>query len=259
MLAGLILRRMSNDRFAVSVKDAAGAYVRANDAFTNLLGVSPEDLPGLTDEQVQPRDVAETLVANDRSALGASGTLLTEERYSTVSGCARSPPAGSSPKRTGAPWCGASAASRRRPPRWLPRPNACGSPSRPSSRSRRPSRRTLSRPSPLAPEPISVEPVAAEPVAPVAPEPRFDRERELERAAHRGRPRAHRPARGRARRGPHAGRAARPAHPGGVARARRRRRGAGAPDARGTGVPRGGRAAGQRARVRRRGVVAPGP
>lgn len=70
---------MSNDRFAVSVKDAAGAYVRANDAFTNLLGVSPADLPGLTDEQVQPRDVAETLVANDRCALSASGTLLTEE------------------------------------------------------------------------------------------------------------------------------------------------------------------------------------
>jgi len=70
---------MSNDRFAVSVKDAAGAYVRANDAFTNLLGVSSTDLVGLTDEQVQPRDVAETLVANDRSALSASGTLLTEE------------------------------------------------------------------------------------------------------------------------------------------------------------------------------------
>jgi hypothetical protein len=75
-----MLRRMSNDRFAVSVKDAAGAYVRANDAFTNLLGVSPADLPGLTDEQVQPRDVAETLLANDRSALGASGTLLVEEQ-----------------------------------------------------------------------------------------------------------------------------------------------------------------------------------
>jgi hypothetical protein len=75
-----MLRRMSNDRFAGSVKDAAGAYVRANDAFTNLLGVSPADLPGLTDEQVQPRDVAETLVANDRSALGASGTLLVEEQ-----------------------------------------------------------------------------------------------------------------------------------------------------------------------------------
>jgi hypothetical protein len=71
---------MSNDRFAVSVKDAAGAYVRANDAFTNLLGVSSADLVGLTDEQVQPRDVAETLVANDRAALSASGTLLTEER-----------------------------------------------------------------------------------------------------------------------------------------------------------------------------------
>src|SRR5437762_8239625 len=71
---------MSNDRFAVSVKDAAGAYVRANDAFTNLLGVSSADLPGLTDAQVQPRDVAETLVANDRSALSASGPLLTEER-----------------------------------------------------------------------------------------------------------------------------------------------------------------------------------
>src|SRR3954464_14251851 len=75
-----MLGRMSNDRFAVSVKDAAGAYVRANDAFTNLLGVSPEDLPGLTDEQVQPRDVAETLVANDRSAMSASGPLLVEER-----------------------------------------------------------------------------------------------------------------------------------------------------------------------------------
>jgi hypothetical protein len=74
-----MLHRMSNDRFAVSVKDAAGAYVRANDAFTNLLGVAPADLPGLTDDQVQPRDVAETLVANDRSALSASGTLLTEE------------------------------------------------------------------------------------------------------------------------------------------------------------------------------------
>jgi hypothetical protein len=74
-----MLRHMSNDRFAVSVKDAAGAYVRANDAFTNLLGVAPADLPGLTDDQVQPRDVAETLVANDRSALSASGTLLTEE------------------------------------------------------------------------------------------------------------------------------------------------------------------------------------
>ena len=71
---------MSNDRFAVSVKDAAGAYVRANDAFTNLLGVSSTDLVGLTEEQVQPRDVAETLVANDRSALSASGTLLTEEQ-----------------------------------------------------------------------------------------------------------------------------------------------------------------------------------
>jgi len=71
---------MSNDRFAVSVKDAAGAYVRANDAFTNLLGVSPADLPGLTDEQVQPRDVAETLAANDRSALSASGPLLVEEQ-----------------------------------------------------------------------------------------------------------------------------------------------------------------------------------
>jgi hypothetical protein len=71
---------MSNDRFAVSVKDAAGAYVRANDAFTNLLGVTPDDLPGLTDEQVQPRDVAEVLVANDRCALGASGPLLVEER-----------------------------------------------------------------------------------------------------------------------------------------------------------------------------------
>jgi hypothetical protein len=75
-----MLRRMSNDRFAVSVKDAAGAYVRANEAFTNLLGVSPADLPGLTDEQVQPRDVAETLVANDRSALSASGPLLVEEQ-----------------------------------------------------------------------------------------------------------------------------------------------------------------------------------
>jgi hypothetical protein len=75
-----MLRRMSNDRFAVSVKDAAGAYVRANDAFTNLLGVSSADLPGLTDEQVQPRDVAETLASNDRAALSASGSLLTEER-----------------------------------------------------------------------------------------------------------------------------------------------------------------------------------
>jgi hypothetical protein len=75
-----MLRHMSNDRFAVSVKDAAGAYVRANEAFTNLLGVSPADLPGLTDEQVQPRDVAETLVANDRSALSASGPLLVEEQ-----------------------------------------------------------------------------------------------------------------------------------------------------------------------------------
>src|SRR6476661_5639456 len=71
---------MSNDRFAVSVKDAAGAYVRANDAFTNLLGVSSTALVGLADQQVQPRDVAETLVANDRAALRASGTLLTEER-----------------------------------------------------------------------------------------------------------------------------------------------------------------------------------
>jgi hypothetical protein len=71
---------MSNDRFAVSVKDAAGAYVRANDAFTNLLGVSPADLPGLTDDHVQPRDVAERLVANDRAALAAAGTLLAEEQ-----------------------------------------------------------------------------------------------------------------------------------------------------------------------------------
>jgi hypothetical protein len=71
---------MSNDRFAVSVKDAAGAYVRANDAFTNLLGVSPSDLPGLTDDQVQPRDVAQALVANDRAALAAGGPLLVEER-----------------------------------------------------------------------------------------------------------------------------------------------------------------------------------
>src|SRR5919199_5002973 len=75
-----MLRRMSNDRFAVSVKDAAGAYVRANDAFTNLLGVAPDDLPGLTDEQVQPRDVAQALVANDRAALEAAGPLLVEER-----------------------------------------------------------------------------------------------------------------------------------------------------------------------------------
>jgi hypothetical protein len=75
-----MLPHMSNDRFAVSVKDAAGAYVRANDAFTNLLGVSSNDLAGLTDEQVQPRDVAEVLVENDRSALSASGTLLTEEQ-----------------------------------------------------------------------------------------------------------------------------------------------------------------------------------
>src|SRR5690349_19535863 len=74
------LRAMSNDRFAVSVKDAAGAYVRANDAFTNLLGVSSADLPGLTDDHVQPRDVAETLVANDRAALAAAGTLLVEEQ-----------------------------------------------------------------------------------------------------------------------------------------------------------------------------------
>jgi hypothetical protein len=71
---------MSNDRFAVSVKDAAGAYVRANDAFINLLGVSSADLPGLTDDHVQPRDVAEILVANDRAALAAAGTLLVEER-----------------------------------------------------------------------------------------------------------------------------------------------------------------------------------
>jgi len=71
---------MSNDRFAVSVKDAAGAYVRANDAFTNLLGVSSADLPGLTDDHVQPRDVAETLVANDRAALAAAGVLLVEEQ-----------------------------------------------------------------------------------------------------------------------------------------------------------------------------------
>ena len=71
---------MSNDRFAVSVKDAAGAYVRANDAFINLLGVASADLPGLTDDQVQPRDVAESLVVNDRAALDAAGALLTEER-----------------------------------------------------------------------------------------------------------------------------------------------------------------------------------
>jgi hypothetical protein len=71
---------MSNDRFAVSVKDAAGAYVRANDAFTNLLGVASSDLAGLTDDQVQPRDVAEVLVANDRAAFNADGPLLVEER-----------------------------------------------------------------------------------------------------------------------------------------------------------------------------------
>jgi hypothetical protein len=71
---------MSNDRFAVSVKDAAGAYVRANAAFTNLLGVSSADLPGLTDDHVQPRDVAESLVANDRAALAAAGPLLVEEQ-----------------------------------------------------------------------------------------------------------------------------------------------------------------------------------
>jgi hypothetical protein len=71
---------MSNERFAVSVKDAAGAYVRANDAFMSLLGVDPDDLPGLRDELVHPRNVAEALAANDRAALGASGPLLVEEQ-----------------------------------------------------------------------------------------------------------------------------------------------------------------------------------
>jgi hypothetical protein len=71
---------MSNDRFAVSVKDAAGAYVRANDAFIALLGVEPDDLPGLRDDEVQPRDVAGALATNDRAALAASGPLLVEEQ-----------------------------------------------------------------------------------------------------------------------------------------------------------------------------------
>ena len=71
---------MSNDRFAVSVKDAAGAYVRANDAFINLLGVGPDDLPGLRDEQVQPSSVAEALATNDRAARGATVPLLVEEQ-----------------------------------------------------------------------------------------------------------------------------------------------------------------------------------
>jgi hypothetical protein len=70
---------MSNDSYAVSVKDAAGAYVRANDAFLALLGVEPDDLPGLRDDEIQPRDVAGILATNDRAALGASAPLLVEE------------------------------------------------------------------------------------------------------------------------------------------------------------------------------------
>ena len=174
---------MSNDRFAVSVKDAAGAYVRANDAFTNLLGVSPEDLPGLTDEQVQPRDVAETLVANDRSALGASGTLLTEEQVFDRLGLRKVAACRFVTEEdgrtlvwrvSGVPAQAAEVAAEAERLRLavtavVPEPA--------------PIAQDPVAAEPLAPEPISVEPVAAEPVAPVAPEPRFDRERELERAA----------------------------------------------------------------------------
>jgi hypothetical protein len=154
----------------VSVKDAAGAYVRANDAFTNLLGVSPEDLPGLTDEQVQPRDVAETLVANDRSALGASGTLLTEEQVFDRLGLRKVAACRFVTEEDGRTlvW------------RVSGVPTQAAEVAAEAERLRLAVTAVVPEPAPVAEDPISVEPVAA---PPVAEEPRFDRERELERAA----------------------------------------------------------------------------
>jgi hypothetical protein len=158
---------MSNDRFAVSVKDAAGAYVRANTAFTNLLGVSPEDLPGLTDEQVQPRDVAEALVANDRSALSASGTLLVEERVFDRLGL-RAVAA-----------CRFVTEEDGRTLVW----RVSGPPPQAAEVAAEAERLRLAvtAPEPVAAEPVAAEPVAAEPS--INAEAPTDRERALERAA----------------------------------------------------------------------------
>lgn len=161
---------MSNDRFAVSVKDAAGAYVRANDAFTNLLGVSPEDLPGLTDEQVQPRDVAETLVANDLSALGASGTLLTEEQVFDRLGMRKVAACRFVTEEDGRTlvW------------RVSGVPAQAAEVAAEAERLRLAVTAVVPEPAPMAAAPISVEPVAE---APRPEEPRPDRERQREHAA----------------------------------------------------------------------------
>ncbi|MFA6582966.1 MAG: PAS domain S-box protein [Elusimicrobiaceae bacterium] len=68
------------------MKDCGGRYIAANNAFAKLCGHKTEDLPGKTDFDIWPRDLAEKYRADDDNVIRTGRQLLVDEEIADSSG-----------------------------------------------------------------------------------------------------------------------------------------------------------------------------
>ncbi len=65
----------------VFLKDSDSVYISCNGRYAEDHNIEPEDIPGHTDYDFYPRDLAEKYIADDRRVMQSGETLRFEERY----------------------------------------------------------------------------------------------------------------------------------------------------------------------------------
>ncbi len=65
----------------IFLKDSNSVYISCNSNYADDLGIEPEEIPGRTDYEFYPRELAEKYIADDRRVLESSKTERFEERY----------------------------------------------------------------------------------------------------------------------------------------------------------------------------------
>jgi two-component system, NtrC family, sensor kinase len=74
-----LLAIVDNTTAVIFIKDLELRYVLINREYERLFGIGRDQIRGKTDFDIHPRDVAETLQANDRQVIGAAAPIQFEE------------------------------------------------------------------------------------------------------------------------------------------------------------------------------------